>query len=386
MLSSAAPSFLARLFRTRSWRAHAASVHELIATIQEAETATKAAQIRYTAAVAEEERRSAEHQAAQRERDALRRRAAELTQHLESEQAHIGGSIPDPGFWAQSDDELQRASPWNGGRFREARDTLFAAAIRLHKAFVIAAARPVKESLDTVARAALRVPGAPKPSSTDWGVFFLVVPVVSTTFHSFDRMFECFRAAEIGWLLVDEAGQAPPQWAVGAIWRAKRAVVIGDPLQIEPVVTTPRHTTRLIFEQNGAHADAWAAPEQSAQTLADRATRIQGRFRAPGDAGTTERITGIPLLVHRRCERPMFDLANRIAYGDRMVFATDDGSSPIREILGQSAWIDVGAPSTDKWVEAEGRLIVEAICKLCRTLSDPPYLYVICPFKYLLRD
>lgn len=110
---------------------------------------------------------------------------------------------------------------------------------------------------------------------------------------------------------------------MGAIWRARRAVVIGDPLQIEPVVTAPRRTTRLIFKANCADPSAWAAPEQSAQTLADRASQIQGRFRIEnGEAGREERITGIPLLVHRRCERPMFDIANRIAYAEHMVFAT----------------------------------------------------------------
>jgi len=36
--------------------------------------------------------------------------------------------------------------------------------------------------------------------------------------------------------------------------------VIGDPLQIEPVVTTPPRTSRLIFESNGADAARWAAP------------------------------------------------------------------------------------------------------------------------------
>jgi superfamily I DNA and/or RNA helicase len=294
--------------------------------------------------------------------------------------------VPRPGFWALPDDELQRAAPWNAGDFRAARDELFIAAVHLHKAFILATPRTIKASLNTIARAVQGGSAAVRPSLTDWGVFFLLVPVVSTTFASIGRMFHDIGASEIGWLLIDEAGQATPQAAVGAVWRARRAVVIGDPLQIEPVVTTSRRTTQLIFEGNGADAAHWGAPRQSAQTLADRASQIQGRFRMTNAEGGQEvRVTGIPLLVHRRCEEPMFGIANRIAYDDRMVFATMEGASPIRDLLGPSSWIDVDAPSTDKWVEAEGQLIAVAISRLCRVLPEPPDVYVICPFRMPAR-
>jgi hypothetical protein len=257
-------------------------------------------------------------------------------------------------------------------------------AIRLHRAFIVVAARTIKPSLKTIANAASGGPAAPRPITTDWGIFFLTVPVVSTTFASLGRMFPGVGPATIGWLLIDEAGQATPQAAAGAVWRARRAVNIGDPLQIEPVVTTPRKTTRLIFEAHHADPAPWSAPEQSAQTLADRASRIQGRFHVVnGEAGREERITGIPLLVHRRCDQPMFAIANRIAYDDQMVFATADEPSSIRNRLGPSAWIDLDAPSTGKWVEAEGNLITAAITILCKALPGPPDLYVICPFKRL---
>jgi hypothetical protein len=385
-LSSVAPSFLSKLFRTAAWRGHESGIREQVARVNTAQEAVQAAKARLTVAITEQERLSAEHRAALQARDALRQEAARLALRLGHAQAEMDGALPGPGFWALPDEELQRAAPWNAGEFRAARDELFDAAVRLHRAFVVAAARSIKGSLNTIARAAQGGLSAARPSQSDWGVFFLLVPVVSTTFASIGRMFQGIGAGEIGWLLIDEAGQATPQAAVGAVWRARRAVVIGDPLQIEPVVTTPRRTTRLIFEGNGADPEPWAAPRQSAQTLADRASRIQGRFRVVnGEAGQEERVTGIPLLVHRRCERPMFDLANRIAYDGRMVFATAEGASPIRDILGPSAWIDVDAPSADKWVEAEGRLIAAAVSRLCQELPALPDLYVISPFKMPAR-
>lgn len=385
-LSSVAPWFFARLFRTSAWRAHERAIREQVTRLNALSDAARDAKARLAVAVAEQERLSNAHRTALQARDAFRQEAAHLTRLLQRGRPETDEDFPGPGFWALPDDELQRAAPWNTGDLRAARDDLFAAAVRLHTAFILATPRTIKASLNTVARAVQGGSGAVKPSLTEWGVFFLLVPVVSTTFASIGRMFHSIGASEIGWLLIDEAGQATPQAAVGAVWRARRAVIIGDPLQIEPVVTTPKRTTRLIFEGNGADPLHWAAPRQSAQTLADRASRIQGRFRMTNAEGGQEvRITGIPLLVHRRCEEPMFGIANRIAYDDRMVFTTTKGASPIRDFLGPSSWIDVDAPSTDKWVNAEGRLIAAAISRLCQELPDPPDVYVISPFRMPAR-
>ena len=82
----------------------------------------------------------------------------------------------------------------------------------------------------------------------------------------------------------------------------------------------------------------------------------------------------------------MFDIANLIAYDGKMVFATENGASPIRDLLGPTGWIHVDAPSSGKWVEAEGRLIAAVFAKLCDALPEPPDLYVICPFKLPARQ
>ncbi len=381
-LSSLAPPWWAKLLRTRGWKRHEAGLRDQVARLEAAQDAGRMAQARLAAAAAEEARRSVEQRAALDALGALSREADALASQLDLGSSEAGDALPGPGFWALPDDALLRAAPWNGGAFRAARDELFIAAMRLHRAFVVAAARRIKPSLHTVARSLGGNPDAPAPTSLDWGLFFLVVPVVSTTFASVGRMFHRFDPNSLGWLLIDEAGQATPQAAVGAIWRARRAIVIGDPLQIEPVVTTPPGTTQRIYAAHDADPKQWAAPEQSAQTLADRASPIQGRFRDDNGApGQEERITGIPLLVHRRCEEPMFGIANRIAYAGQMVFATAEGGSPIRGVLGPSAWIDVDGPSTDKWVEAEGRLIADTLAHLYAALGRSPDLYVICPFR-----
>ena len=108
--------------------------------------------------------------------------------------------------------------------------------------------------------------------------------------------------------MVDEAGQAPPQAAVGALWRARRAVLVGDPLQLKPIVTVS--DAALEHMRTRYQVDAhWLPNRQSAQTLANEATPW-GRLAGPSGSKTW---VGLPLVVHRRCDRPMYALANRIA-------------------------------------------------------------------------
>ena len=174
-------------------------------------------------AIGELERYAAGQRDALAARDAPRADAARLATLLHEGQAGTDDGVPGLGFWELPDAELHCAAPWNGGAFRAARDQLFIASIRLHRTFIVAAARTIKPSLNAIARAAQGGSDAPKPTMADWGAFFLLVPVASTTFASIGRMFPGVGAGEIGWLLIDEAGQAPPQAAVGALCRAQRA-------------------------------------------------------------------------------------------------------------------------------------------------------------------
>lgn len=370
------PGFLHRLLPTGRWRTHQQRVRERLDAMDGAQAALKlvrndlnTARAAFDEAEAAWGKAEAELAAAEKRREALRRSCDDVA-------GEIGSAVPAPDLWSRAEEALQTAAPWNEGAFRDARDALFLAAVRLHHAFVVAGVSRIKPHLNAVAKS-----GKSPATAQDWGAFFLLVPVVSTTFASIARVFPTLGAASIGWLLVDEAGQASPQHAAGAVWRARRAVVIGDPLQIPPVATTPEKTTARIFENQGADPGPWAAPEQSAQTLADRASPVQGRFPAPDGDPARARITGFPLLVHRRCETPMFEIANRIAYADRMIHATAHGASAIRDLLGPSAWVDVDGPSTDKWVAEEGRLVERAIAELVLRLKRLPDLYVISPFR-----
>jgi superfamily I DNA and/or RNA helicase len=175
-----------------------------------------------------------------------------------------------------------------------------------------------------------------------WQTFFLAIPLISTTFDSLPRMFDRIGREDLGWLIVDEAGQARPQHIVGALWRARRALVVGDPLQIEPVVTVAQDVQNLLRKHFEVDAD-WMPGRSSVQSTADRTTPF-GTY-LPGHDGEDVWV-GMPLRVHRRCDNPMFTISNAVAYDGSMVHGVDRKTPP--GLLTQNTWVDVPA-GPDRW-------------------------------------
>ena len=273
----------------------------------------------------------------------------------------------------------QMCAPWIGANEHRDRDALFEAALDLHRAFIDAAAKPLRHNLgaalDVLDGRGFGDPAKDALIPDLWSTLFLVVPAVSTTFASVATMLGPMPPGSIGWLLIDEAGQAAPQQAVGAIMRAGRAIVVGDPIQVPPVVALPERLTQAICQSFGVAADVFGAPAASVQTLADSATPWFADF----PSGSGSRTVGVPLLVHRRCAEPMFGIANRIAYENLMVQAKRAAPSPIGDLLGPSRWIDITGPAEDRWSETEGRAAVDVIERIVAA-GLVPDLYVVTPF------
>lgn len=246
-----------------------------------------------------------------------------------------GDLFADEEFWQQDREQLHLAAPWLGPKVQEARSEVFSASLGLHKAFIDAAAYPMRHNL-ALAMQQLRgncLPDAHRNLVTElWSSLFLVVPVVSSTFASIERMFKNMPPEALGWLFIDEAGQASPQAAVGALVRSKRALVLGDPKQIEPIATLAPKLVKAICHQWGVNHERWTAPISSVQICADQNSRLIAQVE---DETSFSKI-GFPLLVHRRCENPMFEISNKIAYDNLMISATAARESRIRDILGTS--------------------------------------------------
>ena len=86
----------------------------------------------------------------------------------------------------------------------------------------------------------------------------------------------------MGIIIIDEAGQATPFSAMGLLYRSNRCIIVGDPLQVEPVMTVTSTLIRAIankYELNKLEKEFniagkifnYTSPSLSIQTLADYA-------------------------------------------------------------------------------------------------------------------
>jgi hypothetical protein len=365
-----------RLRARAEWRAHdrqlAADVAAVDARLRETREELRALE--------EEVRIHAEAAAALAAAERLLEECRRVLSHYREQP---GAQLPD-GEWLEDRQARERRAPWSDAEWNEARSELFLAALGLHRAFLVHAARPMRESLD----GAMEILGGNAPSDLPaeaalaaWQALFLVVPVVSTTFASVSRLFGPLGAEAFGWLLVDEAGQATPQNAVGALWRSRRAVIVGDPSQLEPITTIPFEAEQAIRAHYGVEEE-WLTGRGSVQSLADRFNRLGTTL--PG----AERPVwvGAPLTVHRRCDQPMFDLSNVIAYDGLMLDATNPALARAfadrYPTLPLSKWIDVRSETSHgHWIPAEGAEVGRILAHLDGIGFDFSQVMAIAPFR-----
>ncbi|WP_168220312.1 DEAD/DEAH box helicase [Azospirillum thermophilum] len=311
---------------------------------------------------------------------------------LQAERRDLAEAFPRVRF-PSTDDDLEQDrwqidGLWRDDTLNLLRSRLFAAALGLHEAWLAEVLQPNGGFGGNVVAVSKLLSGT-RPSDRDdalaiWQSLFMVVPVVSSTFASIGAQFQELGPDSIGWLFIDEAGQAVPQAAVGALWRSKRAVVVGDPMQIEPVFTVPIRLIDALARDAGLTRAARMAPHQaSVQTLADAANSLGALVPVGGEM----QWIGSPLRVHRRCVDPMFTVANAIAYQNKMIFFDPDTPEsrlpPAGTLdLGPSAWVCLGGVALAKQVVPDQvELVSRAVQTLYRRTTALPDLYIISPFR-----
>ncbi|MCM2675870.1 DEAD/DEAH box helicase [Alkalicoccobacillus plakortidis] len=283
-----------------------------------------------------------------------------------------GVTIPDEDYWEGNYETRQKQVPWLSPELNHLRSKLFLQSMKVHKVFLYLSKYQVMSNLNVFFndnKYNCDFEEDREFLKAAWQTLFLVVPVISTTFASVSNMFKYIDAEEIGYSYIDEAGQALPQAAVGLLYRSKHVVAVGDPLQIEPVITMPETLIRDIAHYFGVN-EHYLSMESSVQSVADSANSI-GTY-------IDKKWIGIPLWVHRRCADPMFTMANEIAYRNKMVLANVKSSD-------KSRWIDViGKTNGSNYVPEEGKAVLKLVDEAFAVVSieDPlPSLYIITPFK-----
>ena len=275
---------------------------------------------------------------------------------------------------SQAYDDLQMSTPWFDQSYRVLQSKLFVMALRVRKQFLYENRKNIK--------AAIIIWGQQKKYlekkaviEAAWNWINMTIPVISSTFASISRMCKNLGKETLGHLFIDEAGQALPQAAVGAIYRSKYVMAVGDPLQIKPVLTLDSNTLDMLGRHFGV-TEKYLSESASVQTLVDAASQY-GFYRKQDKCDDS--WMGIPLWVHRRCRYPMFTISNTISYDGFMV-------QGIKE-YGKTGWFDVGGTADNKYVEAQGEFLLQKLKEMSDKnpkildKKEKDVIYVITPFS-----
>ena len=208
----------------------------------------------------------------------------------------------------------------------------------------------------------------------------IAVPVISSTFAAVERfLINCKSESSLGTIIIDEAGQASPHMLVGALFRAQKAIVVGDPKQIEPVQTVQD----LFVEKIGGEGiSKYRSKELSVQSLADAQNPFAGIIK---NLDGSESWVGCPLVIHRRCKDPMFTVANELSYGGFMINKTINPKEPI-EPCKASCWITYDGSNIksttgkDRYIQVQGQIAFELIQKLRARNTKFKDIFIITPF------
>ena len=172
--------------------------------------------------------------------------------------------------------------------------------------------------------------------------------------------------------------------AVGALFRSQKAIIVGDPKQVEPIVKDDLKLLKDAFDDPlyGNYKDK----SLSVQRCADLINPVGTYF----DNGTDyPEWVGCPLVVHRRCISPMYDISNTISYNGIMKQQTAQPKQEMAKgfIDYTSKWIDrpgIESGNKNHYVPEQGRLVCEMVEKAFEQ-SGGTDLYIITPFKTVLE-
>lgn len=338
-------------------------------------------------------------QSAVEEAETAQKEWMELAEHFQEKEPAKRGHLLDKAFIsalrssdAEQSAKAQTTNPWATDYYNREREKLLYAALQLTKEFILNS-RCCRDNFITLSQywglemgeeneqIHFHKEDREQMAGALYQTLFLLVPVISSTFASVGTLFQDIKMqGTIGTLVVDEAGQAQPQMAVGALYRSRKAIIVGDPKQVEPVVTDDLALLKKSFKEElyRSYQDKSLSVQRCADILNPLGTYLENGTDQP-------EWVGCPLLVHRRCISPMYDISNRISYSGIMKQQTRlPGEEKQKSfVFDKSQWIHITGTENgrkDHFVRKQG----EAVCRILEKAfekSEFPNLYIISPFK-----
>lgn len=174
--------------------------------------------------------------------------------------------------------------------------------------------------------------------------------------------------------MIDEASQCDIASALPLLYRARRAVIIGDPLQLKHVSTVAPSQDRLLLSAHNL-AEGHAAWAYSVNSLFDLARSLC----------RSEDI--VNLREHHRSHRDIIDFPNRRFYRGRLRIATDHRSLRRAHQAGPAVlWIDVSGkvvrpPGGGAVNPLEAAALVDELRMLVMDRAYQGKIGVVTPFR-----
>lgn len=289
-------------------------------------------------------------------------------------------------------------NPWMSEKYNREREKLFFCALKVNREFILSS-KFARSNLKNLLMMWTGTDGENPVKFTESDkdaaypallqTLSIIIPVISTTFASLNRFLNHVKEPfQLGTLIIDEAGQAQPYTALGALVRCRKAIIVGDPKQIEPVVKDDLDAIKQLLRNK--YTAPYLDKSLSVQQFADKLNPYGTYFK---NTNGEDMWVGCPLVVHRRCINPMFDISNTISYSGIMKLQTKEPNSSKKEklALSYSQWIQCAGKENDHrkkdhFVKEQGqealKIIEQAILKADDNI---PHLFVISPFNSVVN-
>lgn len=160
----------------------------------------------------------------------------------------------------------------------------------------------------------------------------LIFPVISSSLQSIRNMLPILHPNSVKLALVDEAGTTLVHQLFPLLVRSQRAVVAGDPQQIEPIVNlcddTIKQYLKTAFLDRGMGNEDYYRYAPTAKYTATAYHRTAGSSGAEGDLGN-----GIILSNHYRCTPPIIQFCSPNYPGGLQILSADQQTATVKHLL-----------------------------------------------------